>query len=172
MCHFRLLWDNFCVILIPRRNYFLLKPQIVTESVVALTYSLILIPQSGFSEKNDRSCAKSYVNLSLNNYFLKSEEKSCQNVKLGMCWTSAFHLSDFIYEISSGKAPYHILLDRMVCIKLLKNQQLLKRRKFKLLRKTMAMCFPLTIIENLFSKDIVLYTHMYIYMKIPNTYSL
>lgn len=49
--HFRLLWDNLCVILIPRRNYFLLKPQIVTESLVALTYSLTLIPQSGFSEK-------------------------------------------------------------------------------------------------------------------------
>lgn len=51
VCHFRLLWDNFCVILIHRRNYFILKPQVVTESVVALTYSLTLTHQSGFSEK-------------------------------------------------------------------------------------------------------------------------
>lgn len=56
VCHFRLLWDNFCVILIPRRNYFVLKPQIVTESAVALTYSLTLTHQSGLFRKNDRSC--------------------------------------------------------------------------------------------------------------------
>lgn len=59
VCHFRLLWDNFCVILNPRRNYFLLKTQIVTESVVALTYSLTLTHQSDFSEENDGSCTKS-----------------------------------------------------------------------------------------------------------------
>lgn len=59
VCHFRLLWGNFCIILNPRRNYFLLKTQIVTESVVALTYSLTLTHQSGFSEENDGLCTKS-----------------------------------------------------------------------------------------------------------------